>query len=391
MKVEDKCYELLLGYACNARCLFCSQENHLKSKEFLKIELNEIIKKIFKARKDGYTRIGFTGGEPLLRKDILQIVKIAKKAGFKNIRIQTNGFLLSDFSLVKSLVENGVNYFKISIHSHKKRINDGLMGHKGAFMLVDRAIDNINKLKGRLSLSIVINKENYKDLKEYTVYFLEKKNISEFIFVYPVYIANMSQNVKKLFVSYEDAIPFLKKAYTYLEESGIGDYLFLNIPPCFLPDRVDKIIGLALFNTAVFSPLGEFDLDDNADGNSALLPICKKCLYKNRCRGIHNFYLSIVNDVNVVPIEKKKKIAKIPISKNKKMFFTTSEKCFLQILSKKERVNSGEIIKIAQDIPLCMDCDNGTAVLNAGESLIEKGIIGREFLGRGYVWFLKKK
>jgi MoaA/NifB/PqqE/SkfB family radical SAM enzyme len=389
MDNEDKCFEILLGYACNAKCRFCSQENSLKSKSFLNIKLGEIITKIFKARKEGYSRIGFTGGEPLLRKDIVQIVKIAKKAGFDYIRIQTNGFLLSDFSFTKKLVEAGVKFFKISIHSHIEEVNDYLMGKKGAFRLADRAIDNINKLQARLSLSVVINKKNYKELKNYVSYFLEKKDVSEFIFVFPVYVANMLKNVKELFVSYEEIEFFLKKAYLYLEKNSMGDYLFLNIPPCFLPDRVDKIIGISRFNSALSSPLGEFDLDENAEEDSVLLSECKKCIYKENCRGINIFYLSVVGNVVINPIQKEKIIKEV--IKNKKIFFTTSEKCLLKILNKENSIKTDRIIEMAKDIPLCMDCDNGTNVLNAGEFLIEKKMIERNFLNGDYIWTLKKK
>ncbi len=383
MGLEDKCYELLLNYTCNARCRFCSQENDLKTKKFLNIGLEEIIRKIFEAKKNGYTKLGLTGGEPLLRKDIIQIVKIAKKAGFKYIRIQTNGILLSDYVLAEKLMMAGVNFFKISIHSHIEDVNDYLMGVKFAYKSILRAIKNINKLKVRLSLSIVINKKNYKDLEKYVKFFL-KRDVSEFIFVFPVYIANMEKNKKELFVSYQDVVPFLRKAYRNLEINGIKDYLFFNIPPCFLPERVDKIIGISLFNSTLYSPMGEYDLDTNSDEDSVKLTACKKCIYENRCRGVNTFYISIIKNVDLVPVIKEKKTKNI--IKKKKHFYTSSEKCFLEILRKENKINTKRVLEVAKTIPLCMDCDSSINAINAGESLVDKGVVKKIFVNDDYIW-----
>ncbi len=387
MPKKDKCYEIILNYSCNARCVFCSQENKLKNGKSLNLKYEEIIKLINKAKRENYNRIGFSGGEPMLRPDILQIVRYAKKTGFDYIRIQTNGLLLNNQKKVNFLVSSGVNFIKLSIHSHKSEVNDYLMGQKKSLDRTLKAIDFINRAEARLSLSLVINKLNYKSLYSYVRFFVEKKEISEFVFIFPLYTANMLKNIKELSVDYEKIIPQLKKAYKYLDEKGLSDYLFLNIPPCYLPDKAEKIIGLSAFNTFVTSSSGEWDLDFNQNNDAVFLKECDRCIYRKKCFGISKKYLEKFKNTKLSPIIKKGN--QKPTKRNlSKIYLSTSEKCFLKILDIKNNSSTKEVINIAKDIPLCMDCDNGVSVINAGESLIEKRLIKKKLSGGKYYWSL---
>jgi GTP 3',8-cyclase len=102
---------------CNLRCLYCMPAEGvqcLSDKELLSYD--EILRIIKAAAKLGITKIRFTGGEPLLRKDIVELVMAAKKAeGIREVCITTNGVLLSSFS--KGLAEAGIDNINISIDS----------------------------------------------------------------------------------------------------------------------------------------------------------------------------------------------------------------------------------------------------------------------------------
>ncbi len=53
--------------------------------------------------------IGMTGGEPLLRSDIIEVLRGAQELGFKNFGIQTNGAILAkNPDLIPELVDAGV-------------------------------------------------------------------------------------------------------------------------------------------------------------------------------------------------------------------------------------------------------------------------------------------
>ena len=78
---------------CNLSCPYCHKEGYSESKAH-EITLEEI-KKIAKLFAElGVKSVKITGGEPLLREDIVEIIKVFKKEHYKDISLVTNGILL---------------------------------------------------------------------------------------------------------------------------------------------------------------------------------------------------------------------------------------------------------------------------------------------------------
>ena len=105
---------------CNLKCIYCHPLSDNALCEFQNIlKLEEIldITKLF--IKCGIKRIRLTGGEPLLRDDILEIVKqLALIEDIEDLSITTNGINLE--SLAKDLKNAGLNRINISIDSLNK-------------------------------------------------------------------------------------------------------------------------------------------------------------------------------------------------------------------------------------------------------------------------------
>src|SRR5664279_5943743 len=84
---------------CNNRCAYCHREGEVqranRSAELMSV--NEIVR-IAKVAVDlGIARIKLTGGEPLMREDLSEIVSgIAEVSGLKDLSLTTNGLLLGD-------------------------------------------------------------------------------------------------------------------------------------------------------------------------------------------------------------------------------------------------------------------------------------------------------
>ncbi len=281
---QNKCYEIILNYNCNAKCLFCSQGSFDKS---LNASFDDIAKNIYSAHKKGYRRLGFTGGEPLLRSDMVKIISLAKSIGFDFIRIQTNGIKLSDEKFAKRLTAAGLSFCKFSFLSDKAEVHDELVGVKGAWKKAMLGLKHLKKLKVRVGTNILINKYNFNRLNEIIYYFLEK-GISNFVMIYPMYIGSMRENHLKLGVSLVKAQKYFISAIKLMEKAGLpGEILFLNVPPCFLKGYESLSIGLERFNTLVTDPAGrKTDLDENADKTKLRAPICRSCAYKKNCAGV---------------------------------------------------------------------------------------------------------
>ena len=120
-----------ITYKCNSRCSFCDIWKKPHKKE---LEPEDYKKLPF------INTINITGGEPFLRNDIVQIVKILQKKS-KRIVISTNGFLTKQIvEQVRKMPKVGV---RVSIDGINE-IHDKLRGIKGGF---NKAIKTIKLLK----------------------------------------------------------------------------------------------------------------------------------------------------------------------------------------------------------------------------------------------------
>lgn len=103
---------------CNLRCIYCMPEegipNLLPHDEILSYE--EILKIVEVALDLGIRKIRITGGEPLLRKGIVNFIeRLAKIDSIKDIGMTTNGILLKEFA--KPLYDAGLKRVNISLDS----------------------------------------------------------------------------------------------------------------------------------------------------------------------------------------------------------------------------------------------------------------------------------
>ncbi len=99
---------------CNLRCLYCSH-NHfewLPPEEILSYE--EIYRVVKAAVSLGLERVRLTGGEPLVRKDFVQLVELLSGIeGLRDLSLTTNGLLLSD--MARALKEAGLHRVNVSL------------------------------------------------------------------------------------------------------------------------------------------------------------------------------------------------------------------------------------------------------------------------------------
>src|SRR3989338_7590934 len=112
-----------LGYECNNDCLFCYFKN--RKQTTVNLSTKEAKKRLTFIKKLGVDTIEFTGGEPTIRKDILELVRFAKHSlGFKKISVITNGSSFCDEGFAREAIKNGIDDVLISIHGHNEETND---------------------------------------------------------------------------------------------------------------------------------------------------------------------------------------------------------------------------------------------------------------------------
>ncbi|MBT3304203.1 radical SAM protein [Candidatus Woesearchaeota archaeon] len=128
-------FRFVVTKRCNYDCVFCHGEgiknvnaDLLSSKDY------GVLFKTGK-KKFGFTDVTLTGGEPLVRSDIVEIAKEIKKQGGK-IVITSNGFFLKD----KLEIGKYIDRINISLHSLDKKVYEKLVCQKDSF---DKVLDGL--------------------------------------------------------------------------------------------------------------------------------------------------------------------------------------------------------------------------------------------------------
>ncbi len=153
---------LTINWAVTNRCNFMCR--HCYSREDVQDELDfetvsSIMKKLSAAK---VFNLNFGGGEPLLRRDILEIARAAADLGFA-VSMNSNGFLINA-DMARRLKEAGFRKVGISIDSPKPEVHDEFRGIRGSH---ERALAALGFLKDagiETSISSVICKINIDDV-----------------------------------------------------------------------------------------------------------------------------------------------------------------------------------------------------------------------------------
>jgi cyclic pyranopterin phosphate synthase len=117
---------------CNFRCQYCLPEEEeidyiLQQDLLTKTELLTLIKDVFIPL--GFTKFRLTGGEPLLRPDLVEIVtEIASLSATQDLSLTTNGYLLAEKAI--SLFNAGLQRINISIDSLNSATFRQIIGRK---------------------------------------------------------------------------------------------------------------------------------------------------------------------------------------------------------------------------------------------------------------------
>lgn len=146
-----------VDYRCNLTCEHCSARSlNDQTKPVMTIEDYRSLAD--QAERLGIFNIQFTGGEPLLRKDLEEIVALFHPR--KNfILISTNATLLNE-SRARSLKKAGVDALAVSLDSADETIHDAFRGKTGAWQKTIEAVKIARRASLQVALGAVITHQN---------------------------------------------------------------------------------------------------------------------------------------------------------------------------------------------------------------------------------------
>ena len=275
--------DVKFGFLWNNHCKFCVQG---EKRSIFGNKLKEEIKKSLKdAKKEKAEGIVFTGGEPTLHQDFLELVDYAKFLGFKIIQIQTNGRLFAYKDFCQKAIKAGANEFAPALHGPNPKIHDYLTSSPGSFSQTTQGIKNLKELDQRVLTNTVITTRNYKYLPQIAK-LLVGLNVDQFQFAFPHIAGRAWENRNWLIPKKTQAIPYVKKGLNIGIKAG-KTVMTEAIPYCFMQGYEKYVAEEIIPHTRVYD--ADRTIKDYTTYRRGVGKVkgeeCKKCKYYKVCEG----------------------------------------------------------------------------------------------------------
>ena len=150
-------------YRCPLHCAFCYNPTDYDKHTQNELSTEQWINALRDARKMGAIQLGISGGEPLLRDDIEDIVIEAKKLGYYSNLI-TSGVGLTE-KRIQAFKEGGLDHIQLSMHDITEEINNFITNTK-TFELKKKVAAMIKNHGYPMVLNVVIHRYNIGHIKE---------------------------------------------------------------------------------------------------------------------------------------------------------------------------------------------------------------------------------
>ncbi len=305
--------EISLGYACNNRCHFCSEETHRQAARedtsssekpsdsggVGRLGTREVKAELERFRAEGFDHLTFLGGEPTIRKDFPELVLSARRLGFRRILLTTNGRMLANRTFAELLFRAGLTHLYLSVHGPDAKTHDDAVQAPGAFDQVRQAMENLRELDRPFNISSVIYKGNVACLPDLARFLIDHGARRIFwAFVRPAGAAR--EHFEQLVPRFSELEAPLHEALAIAARRGavltVG-----HVPLCRLGEYVRFADELYWTDAAVQRELsararpGEYIEKDRRElvtpgHNKVKAETCRECRYDRVCDGLHGEY-----------------------------------------------------------------------------------------------------
>ncbi|MFL9610651.1 pyrroloquinoline quinone biosynthesis protein PqqE [Methylobacillus sp. Pita2] len=150
-------------YRCPLHCAFCYNPTDYDKHTKNELSTEQWIQALRDARKLGALQLGISGGEPLLRDDIEEIIAEASSLGYYTNLI-TSGVGLTE-KRISAFKEGGLDHIQLSMHDITEEINNFITGTR-TFELKKKVAAMIKEHGYPMVLNVVIHRFNIKHVKE---------------------------------------------------------------------------------------------------------------------------------------------------------------------------------------------------------------------------------
>src|ERR1700689_3907467 len=224
-----------LTHRCPLHCVYCSNPLELTQRS-AELSTENWSRVFHEAAALGVLQADFTGGEPLTRPDILDLVRAARSAGLY-VNLITSGMPLDEPRLAK-LIEAGLDHLQLSFQGAREDTAQEISGTKSPAQKL-RVLEWLKKVRVAVTLNFVIHRRNIDQIEE-MLQIAESSSPTRIEFATVQYYGWAFANRENLLptrAQLDRSLEVIKKAETRLRgkiriESVVPDYYAKYPKPC---------------------------------------------------------------------------------------------------------------------------------------------------------------
>ena len=308
IRSDVKRLEFHIIYRCVDRCIFCSEEFHMKEFGDFPVSREEIFSMLEKKREEGFGHLTLTGGEPTLYPKFWEIAAFAKKIGYR-VFVITNGSALGNSQYAERLLPH-IDELCLSIHGPNQEVHDEVTRVKGSFEKLMSAIEHVSNY-GRLSFVMVnhvVTRLNAGLIPETFALLSRGGQIHQFLISNVTPHGGGGAHYSELAVRHQEITEHLPALDLIAKKSGIA-LRFYGIPVCLLGPywRYSNDLFYTPRTTIARSRLENGSVgwhfeDSPYSYREKFYPeVCGACVLKGRCGGIYWDYTQVFREENLKP------------------------------------------------------------------------------------------
>lgn len=266
---------LPIHYKCNQGCIFCSAQGVCDE-----VGIEELIKSLNSCVEG---RVEISGGEPFLVPDVLTMVVFEAKKRRLEIEILTNATLIQKNEKILKRILPHIEQFNINMPAHNQEVDFFITKLKGAFNDRLQGTKIILANGGRVRITHIINKHNYKHLVDFVNFVKSSfsgKYFIQFSFVKGMGAARDNENVVP---AYEEVEKYLNDAMSACTSLGI-EFIVDHIPLCYLGNFENHHVDASKVINGI---VGDYQQE------KIKISKCFDCDKQDKCSGIRKDYLDI--------------------------------------------------------------------------------------------------
>jgi len=297
---EVRLVDVMLGYRCNSSCSFCAIDEDLRSTNSTAREVADQIRGSLVHEPQA---IRFGGGEPTLWEELPDLVALARDLGFREVSVQSNGYLLGENDLGSRLVDAGLTKLNLSLRGPDVATHDELTRTPGSFARLLRGLAAVRKREPGLPIEgdVIVTRQTLPRLADIVRVFAPL-GIRKYNFWHVAIEGRTRGHEKELVPRLSEAAPYILAALDEADALGMQGAEVYYVPCCFLPGREDRVWHPADEAALVLTPQSTFRLEMGTIDFGIKTDRCRGCRFEQRCFGVRPAYLQFFGDDEIQPV-----------------------------------------------------------------------------------------